>query len=390
MNTYVEDFHRQLVLYKERYGNKHGVISWHVFWYLVRHWFGRVHDYERHGCGINIGFVLDGGIGDIVLAGAYVSSFIKKLDCEYKIFIFVTQPIESIKILLKNLNSNVEILDRKYLKKTNLDLLIRFSVQFPEIEFYREGYIKKRSSFLVNYVTAVCDFNAKYKHLFESENIFEQQIFLDILGLNRISGMDAARMVDLKSSESLNVTAPKTTILKNNKLSKDEFITFAYSLDINNTATQDIRLLPKDTLQKVLNNIKKQYPGYKIVQLGSKTLADFENVDVNLVGKTSFAELLNLLEASKLHIDSECGMVHLRHALCAKPSVVFHGPTSVSTKGYPENINIRSNVCNCACCEWLMGNNWQRFCIKTNSHIPACMQAISSDKVFEKIKGILG
>lgn len=391
MNNYVADFHRQLVIYKERYGARPGVISWHVFCYLLRHWFGGERKFKRHGNGVNIGFILNGGIGDIVITGAYLDKFIKKIDCEHKIFIFVIQPVSSIEILFKNLGSNIEILDCKYLKKAKLDLLIKFAVQFPELEFYRKRYINKKSKFLTDYINAVSEFNNKYKHLFESESIFEHQVFLDILGLNRVSGTDAAKMVGLGSDDSLNIDVPQaaTKILQNNGLHTDKFITFAYSLDLYNQATQNIRLLPKETLQHIIDTIKKLYPEYKIVQLGSKSLAAFSNVDVNLVQKTSFVELLALLKAAKIHIDSECGMVHLRHALCKKTSVVLHGPTSVSTKGYSENINIRSTVCNCPCCEWLIGDKWQTFCIKTNSQVPACMTAITAEEVFEKISEVL-
>ena len=142
-------------------------------------------------------------------------------------------------------------------------------------------------------------------------------------------------------------------------------------------------------MQQIIDALKKQYPEYKIVQLGSKTLSNFRNIDLNLVGKTSLEQLLALLSASRIHIDSEGGMVHLRHALNRKTSVVVHGPTSISTKGYSENINVRSKICNCNCCEWLMGKNWQSFCIKTNSAIPACMQDISSEMIIKKVKDVL-
>ena len=391
MNKYVADFHRQLVAYKERYGHKTGVVSWHVLWYLIRNWFGEKLHYKRHGSQPNIGFILHGGIGDVVIAGAYIDKFIKKLDCGCKIFIFVTQPVQSVKILYKKLGTNIEVLDYSQKKRTPLDLLIKFAVQFPEIEFYRSKYIRKKSRFLLDYINKVIEFSEKYKHLFESESIHDHQIFLDILGLTRVSGMDAAKIVDLQEDDTLSIMVPESgkTILREKGLAEDKFISFAYSLDIFNKTTQNIRLLPKETMQQIIDALKKQFPEYKIVQLGSKTLSNFRNVDLNLVGKTSFEQLLALLSASRIHIDSECGMVHLRHALNRKTSVVVHGPTSISTKGYSENINVRSKICNCNCCEWLMGKNWQSFCIKTNSAIPACMQDISSEMIIKKVKDVL-
>lgn len=136
---------------------------------------------------------------------------------------------------------------------------------------------------------------------------------------------------------------------------------------------------------------KKQNPNIKIVQLGvSKDRCEsVSNVDINLVGQTTFADVLTLLTKSILHIDGDCGMVHLRHFLCKKPSLVLWGPTSPKLRGYPENINLRANVCNCEFCEWLVGERWQTHCIKTNSCHGLCMEMLSPQYAFEHIKHLI-
>lgn len=391
MSDYVENFCRQIYDYKERYGNRYAKISWHMFWFLLRSWRLGIHNFRRRGNIVNIGFFIRGGIGDIVMAGAYIDKFIAALDCDYKIHLFVQQHVEDIKFLFKDYEEHVIVYDEKQLKNTPIDLFIEIKVQFPEIAFYRKTFLEDKSKFLTRYVQKINEFNSRYTNIIAAGNIFAQQVLLDILSENRISGIDAAHLVGLSSKDSMRISIPnnRDEILKLYGLKQDAFITFAYSLDILNNGNSSVRLWPKDHLQQLINTIKKKYPKYKIVQLGNRSLAEFDNVDVNLVAKTSFAELVAILSASRLHVDAECGMVHLRHAINEKTSVVLHGPTSISTKGYQENINIRSNVCNCPGCECLFRTHWQQFCIKTNSKIPACMQAISPDFVIDKIKVIL-
>lgn len=391
MNKYIADFYKQIVSYKDRYGENYAKRSWHTFCYLIRHWFGDKLNFARSGDVVNIGFIPIGGIGDIVIFGAYMDKFIKKLDCDFKIHIFVQQHVDDIGVLFKKYANQVQIHDHDQFTHIPLDMLIRFCVQFPELYFFRRGYIAKKSNFLPNYADAISDFCKKYKHLFESEHIFDQQILLDIMGLNRVSGMDPVKMLDLKPNDKMDVVIPENAkdILKKYKLSTNKFITFTHDIDIRNRAKTSVRLWPATHMQKLITKLKSQYPEYKIVQLGTKSFGNFDDVDLNLVGKTSFSELMVLLNNSKIHVDAECGMVHLRHAICEKTTVVLHGPTSISTKGYKENINIRSNVCNCPCCEWLMGGKWHEFCVKTESNMPACMAAINPDMVMNKIKGIL-
>ena len=137
---------------------------------------------------------------------------------------------------------------------------------------------------------------------------------------------------------------------------------------------------------ELISLLKSQYPNVKIVQLGSSRCTQLKNIDINLIGKTTFSECMALLDASALHIDCECGMTHVRHFLSQKPSVVMFGPTSVSTRGYPENINLRANVCNCELCEWLIGGDWQCKCIKTGTNFAPCMHAITPQMVIDAIK----
>ena len=391
MNKQKSIFSRQHNVYQEIYANRRIKIFWKSFLFKYKQLIASGFKHRRRGPHINIGFVLDGGIGDNVLYGAYLEKFTKKLDCETKIYLFVRQPVDSIKSLFSEYEFGANIYPRHKLKKIPLDMIIRFGVQFPEVLFYRDKYISKKSKFLPRYENTIFEFNKRYAHVLGNSNIFSQQILLDIRGLNRIDGMDICGLVDLKKSDKITIKIPETAkaILEQNNIQDGKFITFSYGTDLNTNVQTSTRLWPADKFSELFSRIKSEFPDYKIVQLGTKSLSKIDGVDINLVGQTSFYELLTLLGKSSLHIDGECGMVHLRHALCERPSVVLLGPTSISTKGYPENINIRSKTCNCTCCEWLTGAKWQTFCPKTNTSIAPCMHTISVDTVFEHIKGVI-
>ncbi|WAW00359.1 hypothetical protein NB636_02695 [Oxalobacter aliiformigenes] len=133
-----------------------------------------------------------------------------------------------------------------------------------------------------------------------------------------------------------------------------------------------------------MTKLKLSFPDIKIVQLGvsHERCESMQNIDINLIEKTTLPDIAALLKNAWLHIDCEGGLVHLRHALKGGKSVVIFGPTSPSFFGYSENINIRSDLCKYPC-EWLT-ENWQKKCIrKSNKHI--CMKSINADIVMNKI-----
>ena len=122
-----------------------------------------------------------------------------------------------------------------------------------------------------------------------------------------------------------------------------------------------------------------------IVQIGDdKTPELLNSVDINLVGRTNLEELKVILKASKLHIDSEGGLVHMRKALNGGGSVVLFGPTSKEFFGYSSNINIKAEGACTSDCQWL-SDKWDSLCIKTMSNNNVCMKAIEPNKVFEQI-----
>lgn len=122
------------------------------------------------------------------------------------------------------------------------------------------------------------------------------------------------------------------------------------------------------------------------------TYSKLNGVDIDLVGETSIAELMALLKESQVHLDGECGMVHIRHFVCQKPSIVLFGPTSPKLKGYKENINLRNDgCCPLPMCEHiLLEGQWSKMCLMNKLGTRAtCIESISVRQVIDSFKILL-
>lgn len=144
---------------------------------------------------------------------------------------------------------------------------------------------------------------------------------------------------------------------------------------------ESTKLWPLVYYRKLVEKLKKCYPNYEILEVGSGKGERIGNMHRNLAGKTSLEEIKAVLKNAVLHIDCEGGLVHLRHALKGGPSCVFFGPTSPVVYGYGENLNLRSSACS-VCCEFY-SKTWQQACIK-GKHV--CMESLSPEYVLEQIE----
>ncbi len=175
---------------------------------------------------------------------------------------------------------------------------------------------------------------------------------------------------------------PPKNLHKDYGISALQFITVHRGNDLKNKANC-VKLWPIGYYGILVKMLKQKYPEYQIVQLGvnKERCPDMENVDINLVGKTSLEDVVFLLKHSALHIDCEGGFTHLRHALHGGKTVVLFGPTDIAYYGYSENINLRTDVC--SGCEWVR-EKWLESCIKEMRN-PACMYSLTPEYVFSEI-----
>jgi hypothetical protein len=79
----------------------------------------------------------------------------------------------------------------------------------------------------------------------------------------------------------------------------------------------------EESWAKMLQLLKKYTKDkFKIVQIGTKS-NPFSASDINLLNKTSFDELVCVISRSSLHIDTDCGCVHIAKATNTKSLVLW-------------------------------------------------------------------
>lgn len=136
--------------------------------------------------------------------------------------------------------------------------------------------------------------------------------------------------------------------------------------------------------EKFVTLFKNEFPNIQVVQLGGVKHKPIKNADINLAGQLEFTKTLQYLNSSFLHIDGDSGLVHARK-LFNKPSVVIFGSTNVEYFGYKENINIAPNFCGDC---WWKKSDWMQNC-KEKYESPKCIDSVIPEEVFKKVKNML-
>ena len=340
---------------------------------------------------LRICFQVSGGFGDYLVFANYLEYFRRKYSKDTdQIDIYFPMGVGSAKSIFNN-SYGVNLIDKeKHIKRKTYDLYIKLS-RFPQICFYREIKIKLMRPELLQYIALCKAFEIEHRDFFifspyrdgktADYCIQRNQIRLqqpDIYGLLKITQ---------HYQFPLEIKCDEQQFLKKWNLETDKYITIHHGCDVR--YSYSTKLWKWENYDHLAGLIKESFPELKIVQCGvdPEQFPQMKNADINLVGKTIMEEVKALLKNSLLHIDNEGGLVHLRHALCAKKSIVLFGPTSDLFYGYAENENVRSNVCE-EPCEW-ENAKWNTWCKKIkneNSKISICMKQISDMQLWIKIK----
>lgn len=177
----------------------------------------------------------------------------------------------------------------------------------------------------------------------------------------------------------------ENSVLRKFGLLGKSFITVQRGINPKLGVNESPRMWPSAYYEELIALIKDIYPEYCIVQLGESVghCIPLKGVDISLVGLTEWDDLKVLLGKAVLHIDGECGMVHLRKALHAGPSVVMFGTNPVAFNGYDGNINLVGDGCSGWCAE--IDDGWQYRCPRGYEVAP-CMKSLSPEMVFDAIR----
>lgn len=121
--------------------------------------------------------------------------------------------------------------------------------------------------------------------------------------------------------------------------------------------------------------------GYSVIQLGRKG-DDCIDGSINMVGRLTIKQSAALIKNAWLHIDTECGLVHIAKAVNTR-SIVLFGPTPVHFFAYKENVNIETPF-HCKGCWWTSGF-WFKDCPRKASLPKTCMNHITPEIVMERM-----
>lgn len=332
---------------------------------------------------LKIGFAFSGGLGDFLIANNYFWYFERYLgDVSKQLEFFVEPGKKNLAWELLGIHAGD---DTSLPNHCGYDFFVSIR-RFPAIEWVNKKRIAQHAPKLLELVNCYEEFARKRLAIFapfscgdvtaNQHSVCEGKIRIqqpDIGGLLGI-GTDYAASIRLPSDED--------AVLARLGL-PERFITLNRGVDAANRSPNNTKMWPLEYYNRLIEMIKTRFPDLTIVQLGVSVDRSpmMTGMDISLVGKTSLDELKVILKRSQLHIDGEGGMVHLRHALNGGKSVVLFGPTSRSLYGYPENLNLRSDLC--SWCEWVH-DEWNGVCLKTGKEA-ACMKALTPEMVFESM-----
>ena len=335
---------------------------------------------------LRIAVRMDGGLGDILVYTMWVKEFSKIIEGDFIIDVFVHKNQKySLSFFredsfVKNVYSR-ELFEGNFSK---YDIAFAFR-RFPQIAYCKIDRVKQFSPNLVELVERYKKFRHDYDKFFIYLASADTQVDLYTIcrGEKRIQQPDIDNLLGISEDTKyyLHINDDAFDILEDYNLAGEKYVTITRSVELTQKHAANVRLWPLEYYEKLISDIKERYPDIKIVQLGVDRCESINGVDIDLLGKTNLEQIKAILKYSLLHIDGECGMVHMKHFL-GGVSAVFFAQTAIEYLGYSNNINLKSNGCP-HWCEWIV-DDWQTHCIR-GYEVPPCMTELKPEYVFENI-----
>lgn len=343
----------------------------------------------------NVGFLLNGGIGDYVILANYIYKFRQKYDC----------PLLQIDVLFSRNGEAVEslfgddIVDRKILIEHDeiygqniprkYDMFIDID-RYPLVTNRNLEKINCNQPLLLDYMLEIDRMRMQNPRLFSERPLFDGQsaMISSINNIKRIQQADVGKLLGIRQEFEypIPVREKSEEYLASLGLKDEKYIVVVSGADPKCGGSQSNKIWSAYYYDDLLGRIKEKYPELVIVQVGANPSEyRFKHVDVDLMGKTSFEDTKVILKYAYLLIGNEGGMVHLRYALHGGKSIVLFGSTDEKFFGYDFNVNIRGKGCAYPC-EWLY-KDWQLKCKNKNQY--ACMWSITPMMVMEKVTEVI-
>lgn len=205
-----------------------------------------------------------------------------------------------------------------------------------------------------------------------------------ILGETKWSKLSCGGTIDMTEMYSnLSLDNQSLYVLDRYHIRNKKYITINFGADKNMGGTAQTKVLPVDTLQKLVQEFKQKHPDFLIVQTGVRDSMKILGAD-RYAFECKLDETAVILKYSTCHIDSEGGLVHMASQL-STPCVVSFGPTPVYYYGYPRNKNIVAAACSDC---MATTSQWSRICPR-GMQVPVCMNSIEINTLLKAIEEIL-
>lgn len=307
---------------------------------------------------------LTGGIGDVIMA----VDALKRLKQEHQIIVY-TPHEEALRYFYKE-PLCVFRTPQDYTWRLEFDTVVKFNIS-PNfhgflLDEHKEIFMRQQAAFRAD------------PHLEKLVKTLSEKYFLLAL-YGQEKGWDR-RDFPLRSlgyDEKIPFTVELREI-------SEKYITIHDGFDVQHASIVKNRATKTWTMgnwAKLVKSLKLHLPGYRIVQLGAITSRKIDGVDDCFLNQTTLTQAFDVLKYSALHIDGDSGLVHAATKM-GIPCIVMWGPTPAHFYGYPQNINIRSEVCPSAC--YGLIRNWNDECV-LGYETPRCMDEITPEQVMQAV-----
>ncbi|SEK21874.1 ADP-heptose:LPS heptosyltransferase [Pseudobutyrivibrio ruminis] len=340
---------------------------------------------------IKMAVMLNGGLGTYVMELNYLQCLYSKFGDSLLVDVFATNSNSVNRGLMEGQPFINEYFLRDEYSSEGYDLCIDIN-WFVKVSYFDETKIKRISESFYTLLEKWINFqnSERTRHMVGNNNMFDPNIYQYalVLGKNRLNITDIDEVLGVKSEYiyRMKCLLDENTVLNDFNLSNRTYITMQSGVNAASNTLTSPRQWPIEHYEALVKLLKAKYPEIVLIQLGeADNNLPIAGVDVNLLGKTEFEELKVILKNSLLHIDGDCGMLHMRKTLGGGPSVALWGQTPVEILGYGDDINIIANTCPSWCGKLYTG--WKQRCYLYDT--PKCMYDILPEKVFEKMENYI-
>ena len=314
-----------------------------------------------------VGIKAGGGMGDLLRANSLIQAF--SLQYPNILFdVFLNSP-EKGKFLFGEL-PNVENIYYEHL------FLFRKSFYSFTISTLQVAQVKGK-----NIPQEIIDVQNRVKDLLDLYNAHGEFSYHYIVRNCIAKGLDFMDVLGLTAG--INQMGDKKAILPTPSLTPvtKKYFTFSTSSNIRDGANeQATKCWPHTYWVELIAKLKATFPTIECIQLGEENATAVAGANVTYLGKTNLQTMLSIMKGSLLHLDCDCGLVHIAKAVGVK-SVVLFGPSSSEYVGYRGNCNIASPYCgNC----WHTTESWNIKC-PLGFKKAKCMDALTPEIVFKKM-----